>query len=71
MNTGKDHLLLSGNSRATAMIVNYNIAWEDGNKIKCSCKYYSLHEYTEAKNSHEVFCNFSIWLMSIKLGVPH
>ena len=29
-------------------------------KVKCPCKNRSLHEYTEAKNNHEVFCNFSI-----------
>ena len=29
-------------------------------KVKCPCKNRSLHEYTEAKNNHEVFCSFSI-----------
>ena len=86
VNTGKSHLLLSGNSRATATIDNSYIESEDeqvllgitidsnltfenhinsickkaSQKVKYPCKNSSLHEYTEAKNNHEVFCNFSI-----------
>ena len=33
---------------------------ESKSNVKCLCKNNSLHEYTEAKNNHEVFCNFSI-----------
>ena len=54
INTGKGHLLLSGNPRATATIDNSYIESE------CPCKNQSLHEHTEMKNNHEVFCNFSI-----------
>ena len=66
VNTGKRHLLLSGNSRATTTIDNSYIEPEDeqvllgitiDSNLTFDC---SLHEYTEAKNNHEVFCNFSI-----------
>ena len=86
VNTGKSHLVLSGNSRATATINNSHIESEDEqvllvvtldsnltfeNHINSICKeaiqklnalarITLLHEYTEAKNNHEVFCNFSI-----------
>ena len=33
---------------------------ESKSNVKCLCKNNSLHEYTEAKNKYEVFCNFSI-----------
>ena len=39
-------------------------------KVKCPCKNCSLHEYTEASNNHEVFCNFSIQLLPVNLDVP-
>ena len=67
VNTGKSHLLLSGNSRATATIDNSyfeseykKYLQESKSKVKCPCKNRSLHEHTEEKNNHEVFCNFSI-----------
>ena len=34
-------------------------------KIKCPYKNYSLNEYTEAKNNHEIFCNFLIYLLLV------
>ena len=83
VNTGKSHLLLSGNSRAAATIDNSYIESEgkqvllgitiDSNltfenhirnisksKVRCPCKNRSLHEHTEEKNNHEIFCNFSV-----------
>ena len=33
---------------------------ENKSKVKCPCKNCSLHEYTEAMNNHEAFCNFSV-----------
>ena len=71
VNTGNSHLLLPGNSRATAKIDNSYIELEDKQvlKVKCPYKNRSLHEYTETKNNHEVFCSFSIWLFSINLDV--
>ena len=75
VNTGNSHLLLSGNSRATATIDNSYIELKDGqvllgiticsnftfkNHINgiCNKASRSLHGYTEAKNNHEVFCNY-------------
>ena len=82
-NTGKSHLSLSGNSRATATFGSSYIESEDEqvlvgitidsnptfenhissickSKVKCPFTNHTLHEYTEMKKNHEVFCNFLI-----------
>ena len=81
VNTSEGHLLLSGNSRATATIHNSYTESEDEqlllgitidsnltfeNHINSICKKANQKLNTlarieaEAKNNHEVFCNFSI-----------
>ena len=52
------------------MMIDFKLAFENHiNKAKCPCKNRPLHEYTEWKKNHEVFCNFSIWLLSVNLDV--
>ena len=37
---------------------------------KCPCKNGSIHEYAEKKNNHEIFCNVTVWVLSVNLDVP-
>ena len=75
VNTGKSHLLISGNSRTNTMIDNTYIESEDEQvllgitidwllketgKLILNWFFLFIVTYTEARNNREVFCNFSI-----------
>ena len=90
VNTGKSHLLSSGNVRAMAKIdsnyiesekeqmllgitIDSNFTFE--NHINNICKRASQKFYAPArfasymKKNHEIFCNVSVWLLSVNLGI--
>ena len=85
VNTGKSHLLVSRNVKATTKIDNnYSESEKEqvllgitvdsnltfGNLNNNICKSCSLHEYPIKKNNYEIFFNVSAWVLSVNLDVP-
>ena len=67
----KDQVLLGITIDSNLTFENHinNICKRASQKLNALARVAPYHEYAEKKNNHEIFCNVSVWVLSVNLDV--